>query len=64
MTTRKYNAVARLCALSAYPQTFSALMDAAADHFGADLDRMTAAQIAMILEFGYSQHTHGTLNAE
>lgn len=64
MTTRKYNAVKRLCALSSFSLTFNAVFNAAVDHFGESLDTMTAAQIASILEFGYAQHTHGEMNAQ
>ena len=63
MTTRKYNAIRRLCALSSYPETFNAVFAAASDHFGESLDGMTARQIAAILEFGYRQHTDGETSA-
>lgn len=61
MTTRKYNAIERLCALSGL--TFVAVYNAAVAQLGPVLDTMTAAQIAALLEFGYQQHTHGEMNA-
>lgn len=64
MTTRKYNAIKRLCALSSFGLTFDAVYNAAVKHFGESLDGMTAAQIAAVIEFGYQQHTHGEMNAE
>ena len=64
MTTRKYNAVAKACALSSLPQTFQAVYNAAVNQFGPILDTMTAKQIAAVIEFGYQQHTHGEMNAQ
>ncbi len=64
MTTRKYNAVKRLCTISSFSLTFNAVFNAAVEHFGESLDKMTAAQIAAVIEFGYAQHTHGEMNAE
>lgn len=64
MTTKKYNAVERLCNISQYSQTFKSVFDAATEHFGDMLDSMTAAQIAAIIEFGYAQHHHGEMNAQ
>lgn len=64
MTTRKYNAIKRLCALSSFGLTFNAVFNAAAAQLGPILDTMTAQQIAAVLEFGYQQHTHGEMNAQ
>lgn len=64
MTTRKYNAVAQWTDLSKFPLTFKALMDAVSKQLGPILDTMTAQQIAAVIEFGYSQHTHGEMNAQ
>ncbi len=63
MTTRKYNAVASYTDLAKFPLTFKALMDAATKQLGPVLDTMTARQIAAVIDFGYSQHTHGEMNA-
>lgn len=64
MTIRKYNAVARCTDLSKFPYTFETVMKAMIKQLGPVLDGMTARQIAAVVEFGYTQHTHGEMNAQ
>lgn len=64
MTTRKYNAVKKQCGVSAFPSIFDAVYNAAVSLLGDTLNTMTAKQIASIIEFGYSQHTHGEVSTE
>ncbi len=59
MTTRKYNAVKRLCTISSFSLTFNAVFNAAVEHFGESLDKMTAAQIAA---FGWEFVTNTLMN--
>lgn len=62
MTTRKYNAVRKLCSISRLDRTFNDVLKAMQEHFGDMLESMTAKQIAYIIEFGYCQHVHGAMS--
>lgn len=57
MTTRKFNAVAKLCNVARYSNTFAAII--AALQRSVDVDRLTAAQIAALIDFAYAQKEHG-----
>lgn len=59
MTTRKLKAVERICWVSDYPIAFKSVLDAVSESLGPVLDTMSAAQIAAVIEFGYSQHNKG-----
>lgn len=57
MTTRKYNAIVKLCKISNMSNTFAAILKAVKESF--DTDKMTAEQIARAIEFGYAQKEFG-----
>lgn len=57
MTRRKYNAVERLAECSKYGCTFGACLKTLEEH--ADLDKLTARQIAQILDAMYASSQYG-----
>lgn len=60
ITTNKLNRVKALAAIGRYTQTFDTLIREADRYM--DLSRMTARQIADVIDFGYQQHQSGRLN--
>ena len=59
MTKRKYNAVRRNCALGDFPNTFGDLIKVVEEYLGDIAVKMTAKQLAAIIELCYDQHIDG-----
>lgn len=59
MTTRKYNAVRRNCALGDLPNTFDDLCRLVAWYLGDMTETLTAKQLAAIIELSHDQHIDG-----